>query len=756
MCSLHPIRSLLGGFGALLLSVPALAQTATLIQTIDASQFVPPSPDPAGITYLANVDLLLVSDSEVNEMGIYQGVNLFRVTRGGTLVGTANTTSFSNEPTGVSWDPVSGHIFVSDDDADEIEEVDPGPDGVHGTLDDTTWVIDTLTFGSFDPEDVEYDPATHKLYVVDGAGDAVFTILPGPNGVFDSAPPLGDDIVTSFSTIGLGVLDPEGIAFDPVSGDLFIVGRPAAIIDQVTTAGVLVRTIDISAAGAVKPAGLTFAPGSQDPTANHLYIVDRGVDNDYDPSENDGKIYEFRLPDPETPPGDVVLDIRVAAGADDAEERANGSVSRASSDLELVFEPSGNQVVGLRFVGVAVPQGAEIAKASIQFKTDEKTSGATFLTFRGEASDDAPPFTSASFGISSRPLTTSFVTWEPPPWNITGAAGPGQLTPDLAAVIQEVVDRPGWQLGNSLALVIAGTGERVAESFNGDPSGAPLLHIEYNADQLPPTVEAGDDQAIVLPDLALLDGTATDDGLPDPPGDLALTWSVESGPGPVTFGDPSAEDTTASFTAPGAYVLRLTAFDGEITVHDELVVTVTGANGETVLEVRVAKSTDDAEERESGTVSLTSSDMELVYDKGGNQLVGLRFDGLSIPAGSTIQDAWIQFQVDETNSIPTSLAIEGQAADDAATFASVAGSLSVRPRTTSFVLWSPAPWTTVGAAGPDQRTPSLVAVLQEIVSRPGWSPGNAAVFFITGTGERAAESFNGDQAAAPLLHVVYQ
>jgi hypothetical protein len=61
----------------------------------------------------------------------------------------------------------------------------------------------------------------------------------------------------------------------------------------------------------------------------------------------------------------------------------------------------------------------------------------------------------------------------------------------------------------------------------------------------------------------------------------------------------------------------------------------------------------------------------------------------------------------------------------------------------------------VGEAGPDQRTPDITSIVQEIVKRPGWSSGNALVIIITGTGERVAESYDGDQAAAPLLHVVY-
>ncbi|UJS17546.1 MAG: hypothetical protein L3J17_00410 [Candidatus Jettenia sp.] len=46
----------------------------------------------------------------------------------------------------------------------------------------------------------------------------------------------------------------------------------------------------------------------------------------------------------------------------------------------------------------------------------------------------------------------------------------------------------------------------------------------------PPTVDAGIDQTITLPDSAILDGTVTDDGLPT--GTLTATWSVVSGTGP--------------------------------------------------------------------------------------------------------------------------------------------------------------------------------------------------------------------------------
>jgi hypothetical protein len=43
-----------------------------------------------------------------------------------------------------------------------------------------------------------------------------------------------------------------------------------------------------------------------------------------------------------------------------------------------------------------------------------------------------------------------------------------------------VVDRLGWSSGNSLVLILSGTGARVAEAFDGDAPGAPLLVIEYD------------------------------------------------------------------------------------------------------------------------------------------------------------------------------------------------------------------------------------------------------------------------------------
>ncbi len=92
-----------------------------------------------------------------------------------------------------------------------------------------------------------------------------------------------------------------------------------------------------------------------------------------------------------------------------------------------------------------------------------------------------------------------------------------------------------------------------------------------------PQVNAGADQTITLPATANLAGTVTDDGLPNPPGAVTVTWSQISGPGTVTFGNANAAGTTATFDKDGVYVLSLTASDSALPGTDEVTITVNPA-----------------------------------------------------------------------------------------------------------------------------------------------------------------------------------
>ena len=97
------------------------------------------------------------------------------------------------------------------------------------------------------------------------------------------------------------------------------------------------------------------------------------------------------------------------------------------------------------------------------------------------------------------------------------------------------------------------------------------------ANNTPPTVNAGADQTITLPNGASLHGTVSDDGLPTPPGSVSVSWSVVSGPATVSFSAPTSLNTTANVSVAGSYVLRLRASDGAATRQDDLTLTVKAA-----------------------------------------------------------------------------------------------------------------------------------------------------------------------------------
>jgi hypothetical protein len=300
---------------------------ATLVRTTATSLFASPSPDPAGVAYLNPSNTLLISDSEVNEMPIFQGANLFETTLAGTLIMTSTTTGWtptsSGEPTGAAYksapNPANARLFISDDNAKKIFELTRGADGKFGTADDGVSTINTSEFGSNDPEGIAYDSWQNVLYIADGVNNEVYKVDPGINGVFDGVSPTGDDQVTSFDTEVLGVEDPEGIAFNFDNGNLYIVGKPEENLAEITTTGVLVRNIGISAALAIKPAGLAYAPSTASAGVMNIYIVDRGIDNGPDPDENDGKLYEMTFftgpianDDSPSTPEDTVITIDVA------------------------------------------------------------------------------------------------------------------------------------------------------------------------------------------------------------------------------------------------------------------------------------------------------------------------------------------------------------------------------------------------------------------------------------------------------------
>jgi hypothetical protein len=281
--------SVLVTVGALPASAEPVVQ-AQLVQTIDASAFNPPSPDPSGLTFLPSGKLLM-SDGEVDETPHWEKRNVWIFSVDGDVASTFRTTKYSSEPAGI--EATRKQLYIADDVKDAIFVVKRGRDHKYGTRDDQVRSFGTGRLGCRDPEGIAL--GGRFLFIAsgsDGADPSVCRLSRGRNGRFDGTGAKGDDRVNRFKTTRLGQPDPEGIAYRRSTKTLFLVSSLRnSPISEVSIRGRLVRTIETDGLGMRSPAGLAWGPAST--SGNHLWVADRRVDNVADPNENDGQVFEI-------------------------------------------------------------------------------------------------------------------------------------------------------------------------------------------------------------------------------------------------------------------------------------------------------------------------------------------------------------------------------------------------------------------------------------------------------------------------------
>lgn len=133
----------------------------------------------------------------------------------------------------------------------------------------------------------------------------------------------------------------------------------------------------------------------------------------------------------------------------------------------------------------------------------------------------------------------------------------------------------------------------------GSAQSAEILVVPENNEA--PVIALGLPGSVSLPEGAglMLGATVTDDGLPDPPANVTTTWSVVTAPlgAAVTFDDATRTDTGVTFSTAGNYLLRLTAYDSELTANADVAVAVgipSSGSGQDIGSVGVTGSSDES------------------------------------------------------------------------------------------------------------------------------------------------------------------
>ena len=169
---------------------------------------------------------------------------------------------------------------------------------------------------------------------------------------------------------------------------------------------------------------------------------------------------------------------------ENAEEKSDGYQSTGS---ELTFRNTSNAYIGLRFKNIALPRNANVLNAYLEFTAYQtNTSGIASMTIEGVNQDDPNDFSPYTrYMLRDKPKTAS-VSWAGiGPWYRNQV----YKSPSVTNIVQQIVNRSGWNINNEMMFVLSDftSDKRGAYTYNGKPSGAARLVIEFEANATPGT-----------------------------------------------------------------------------------------------------------------------------------------------------------------------------------------------------------------------------------------------------------------------------
>ncbi|MBL9079885.1 MAG: PQQ-dependent sugar dehydrogenase [Planctomycetes bacterium] len=172
----------------------------------------------------------------------------------------------------------------------------------------------------------------------------------------------------------------------------------------------------------------------------------------------------------------VADSLPLPADADGSETLGSGNVDLAAPSLPLGEDVGFARATAFAFALPLVDDG-RLESARLQFTAAGGDVGPAALTISAHDADDAAALMANANDISARSRLTETVTWHPPEWTTPGEAGAAQRSPDLAPLLRCILQRPGWQKGGRVVLIVEGWGRRTALATESGSAVAPQLEL---------------------------------------------------------------------------------------------------------------------------------------------------------------------------------------------------------------------------------------------------------------------------------------
>mgnify|MGYP001585000947 CR=1 FL=1 len=239
-------------------------------------------------------------------------------------------------------------------------------------------------------------------------------------------------------------------------------------------------------------------PVMADYTSYPLFLTDTVEPNILIMLDNSGSM-NYNAYGPGTDSGNLVGDSylgvpfntiisTVTTSSDDAEENnTDDNAYFNNADLDLgrdIGTTHPDQIIGVRFQDVKIPEGATIDNAYSVFTCMQVYGAAQSdiqVNINAHDTANSGTFTADTADLSNRTKTSATVSWTIPPWNTVDEE---HSTPNLKTVVQEIVDRDDWKEGNDISFIISNPSPpdsgRMAYAHDQDANKAARLVIEIS------------------------------------------------------------------------------------------------------------------------------------------------------------------------------------------------------------------------------------------------------------------------------------
>ncbi|ARU54920.1 Tfp pilus assembly protein tip-associated adhesin PilY1-like protein [Oleiphilus messinensis] len=495
----------------------------------------------------------------------------------------------------------------------------------------------------------------------------------------------------------------------------------------------------------------------------------------------------------------IIMTQSQSSGVEFASWGSNSDYAEGSSTGTCcLYAGFGTEHLGFRFTDIDIAKGMTIDSAYLLMESNRSDNSGTVKI---KIEDNASPQNYSAGPPAGRSYLSTNIDWTVP----TGGSGVEYTSPDISTLVQQIINKSDWNTGQAIAFYLDPEGGNrslcTPSYYNG--CDAPILQINWHDDTSSSANrivglrfgEVNIPQGATITS-AYIEFTSSDNSSVDTNLSIVAHKSANSAPFTNSSGDISLRGTTTavvpwnsvsdwtndevyqtpdlknlveevvaesdwcggnamSFIISGTGTRKFTSHDSDPGSAPRLVVeydenSAVGNCMQDSVVKQINSNNNDAEFSSGGSAnSLSGSNLD--FDE--NSYIGLRFTDMQIPKDAEITSAYISFIANTESTDTKNMSI--YSVDDANPAA-----FNSTPLLSTLTGSSSTSWTNNGwVYGETVITSDISDRIEEIVSKPTWTSGNALGIIIEttdGNGTGSATSYNSSAGSAPKLFVTYK